>query len=37
MAIEKLKIESKAQKNKTWANPQIKNHKNSRELKVFTP
>jgi len=24
-------------KNKTWPNPQLKNHKKSRELRLFTP
>ena len=33
MAIEKLKINYKTQ-NKTWTNPQIKNHYKSHELKT---
>jgi hypothetical protein len=35
-AFEKLKINYKAQ-NKTWTNPQIKNHKKSREVKLIRP
>jgi hypothetical protein len=37
MAIEKFKINYKAQKKKTWTNPQIKNHKYSREHGLIRP
>jgi len=36
MATEKLKISYKL-KNKTWTNPQIKNHKKGHELRLIRP
>jgi len=34
MATEKLEINARL-KNKTWTNPQIKNHKNSHEIRLI--
>jgi len=34
MATEKLEINTRL-KNKTWTNPQIKNHKNSHEIRLI--
>jgi len=34
MVIEKLRINNK---NKTWANPHIQNHKRSHELRLIRP
>jgi len=36
MAIEKLKLSVRL-KTKTWANPQIKNHEKSHELRLIRP
>ena len=36
MATEKLNINYRL-KNKTWTNPQIKNHKKGHELRLITP
>jgi len=36
MAIEKLKLTTRL-KNKTWTNPQIKNHNKGHELSVIGP
>jgi hypothetical protein len=35
MDIETLKINYKTQKNETWTNPQIKNHKNRHKLRLI--
>jgi len=37
MAIEKLKKLTPRLKNKTWTNPQIKNHKRSHDLELIRP
>jgi len=36
MAIDNLKINYRL-KNKTWTNPQIKNHKKGHELRLIRP
>jgi len=37
MAVERLKINYKAQKKKNWTNPQIRNHTKGHELTLTRP